>query len=102
MGIMWRVYIQRHPTISRWYARMERRPSWVAQAAFLAAVLVVVVPILLLFGAAVAIGLVVFLTLALFVWIVEAVRDIWHRLTSGATGRWSSDGRRNVRVIRRR
>lgn len=99
---MWRVYIHQHPTLGPWYASVNRRPGWVTRTAVLAAVLVVVVPLLLLALAAVFVGLFVFVTLGLVGQVVAVVSDGWARATSGTQALWGRQGRRNVRVVRRR
>ena len=100
---MWRVYIRNHPTLWPWYASVERRPGWVTRTAVLAAVLTVVVPLLLLLLAALVVGLMVFVVLGLVGWVVAVVSDGWARVAaSGHQAPWRRQGRRNVRVVRRR
>ncbi len=67
---------------------MRRQPSWVAGSALIAAVLVVVIPLLLLTLAAVLVGGVVFALLSLAARVTDFLRG---------PGR---SGRRNVTVIR--
>ncbi len=94
----WRVHINRYPTLERWYTRVDRRPGWVVQLALLAAVFVVVVPLLMLVAAAVFVGLLVFVALSAIVRIMAVVSDGWRRITGH---RNASGGRQNVRVVRR-
>ncbi len=95
----WRVYIRKHPSFGPWYARVERRPGWVAGIAMAAAAVVILVPLLLLTVAAIFVGVVVFVTLGAIVWAVALVRSLIAQVTLGTRGR--GDGRQNVRVIRR-
>jgi len=83
-----------------WYAHVNRNPGWVTGIAFFTAVLVVVVPLLLLFAAAMLVGLVVFVTLGLIARIATALRFLWVKATPGSGGLGLNQGRRNVRVIR--
>ena len=93
---MWRVYLHHHPTIRPWADRINRQPRWLLWSAGLAAGLVVVLPILVLMGAAVLVGLVVFLVLSA----VLAIRALPLRLWQLLAGRRGDDGRRNVRIVR--
>lgn len=106
----WRVYVKQHPRFGPWYQRVDRAPSWAVKAAVIAAMFVIVVPVVALTIAAVAVGLVVFGLLSIIVWGAWHLRLLWRRLT-GADGRHahpqtqsSADagaGRVNVRVIHR-
>ncbi len=87
---------RRHPGAGRLYARVRRQPGWVTRTAFIIAVLVVVVPILLLTLAAVAVGLACLLVLGL----VAQIGRFFANLFRGGLGR-EDDGRRNVRVVER-
>lgn len=95
----WRFYIRQHEVLGPWYARIERRPSWVAQIALIAAALVVVVPIVLLAMAAVVVGLAVFIVLGLVAQLAIMIRLGWARITSAGLD-FPNRNRRNVRVIR--
>lgn len=102
--IDWKVYVRQHPRYGVWYQRVERQPSWVVKTAVALAVLIVVVPLVLLFLAAVAVGLIAFLVLG----VAAAIWGGVARLLGGGGGGplkprpgWRhDDGRRNVRVIR--
>ena len=88
---------RRHPGAGMWYTRVSRQPGWVTKTAMMAALLVVVVPIIALTIAAVIIGLACLLILSL-------VANIWRWVTSPfAAGPKPSkdDGRRNVTIIDR-
>ena len=101
--MMWRAYIRQHPTLGPWQHRIEQNPSWVTRTAFLAAVLVVVVPLLLLFTAAVIVGIVLFVTLGLVAGIIGFFRRILSNLRLDGRGSYiPNEGRENVRVIRRK
>ena len=103
---MWRIYVRKyieeHPKAGRWYARVERGPSWAIGPAVGVAALVIVVPLVLLSLAAVAAGLIVFLLLALVGQVFSVIRSIWRGLTGQRDGApLAADGRHNVRVIHR-
>lgn len=91
----WHEHIREHPTMGVWYERYRSRPSWVVRGALVAAVLVVVVPLVLLTLAAVIVGMLVFAALSL-------VASIGNLFGGGRDVKPSGDdGRRNVRVIQR-
>jgi len=102
---MWRMYIKQHPSIGPWYARIERQPSWVVKAATIAALLVVVLPLLMLTLAAVLVGLCVFFLLAALLTILNLVGKLisgqYHLPSKSDKTDGRDDGRRNVRVIHR-
>ncbi len=87
---------RRHPGAGMWYTRVSRQPSWVTKTALVAALIVVVVPIIALTIAAVIIGLLCLLVLSL-------VASVWRFVTSPFSGTRASkdDGRRNVTIIDR-
>lgn len=87
---------RRHPGTGVWVTRISRQPGWVTKTALLAAMLVVVVPIVLLTLAAVVIGLTCLGVLGL---IASAGRFV-SRLLGWSHPR-QDDGRRNVQVIDR-
>lgn len=87
---------RRHPGAGVWVTRISRQPGWVTKTALLAAMLVVVVPIVLLTLAAVVIGLTCLGVLGL---IASAGRFV-AGLFGGAHPR-KDDGRRNVQIIDR-
>jgi antibiotic biosynthesis monooxygenase (ABM) superfamily enzyme len=88
---------RRHPGAGMWYTRVSRQPSWVTKTALLAALLVVVVPIILLTLAAIVIGLICFTALSL-------IASAWRFISSpfSSTRPPKNDGRRNVQIIDRR
>ena len=101
--MMWRAYIRQHPTLGPWQHRIEQKPSWVIRSAFLAAVLVVVVPLLLLFAAAMVVGIVLFVTLGLVAGIMGVFQRLWSSLSHDSSVSYlPNEGRENVRVIRRK
>ncbi|MCC6579674.1 MAG: hypothetical protein IT440_04475 [Phycisphaeraceae bacterium] len=86
----------------RLHQRMPRiggLPSWVTCVAVLAALVVIVLPMLALILAAVLVGAIVMALLSLVALVIRIARDLWRGLTGG----WSTDddGRRNVRVLPR-
>ena len=91
----WRAYVREHPTFGTYYARVERQPGWVVRLTLLAAVLVIVVPLMILTLAAVLTAGVVFVLASL----VARVASLFTRgpRDVGPT----DDGRENVRVIER-
>lgn len=94
---MWRVRFEKGAGPGQWFNRAAGQPNWVTKWALIAAVVVIVVPLMVLAMAGLAVGLVVFVTLALIVRIAVIVR-------TAVGGLWparGSDGRRNVRVIDR-
>ena len=93
--MMWRVYIRNSRTFGPIYERIERRPNWVARTALVAAALVVLVPLLVLFIAAIVVGAIVFLTLALIAAVLATVANLFNGLGLRPAGR------KNVRVIER-
>ncbi|MCA9297023.1 MAG: hypothetical protein KC983_10910 [Phycisphaerales bacterium] len=69
----------------------QQQPSWVTKIAAVTFLLVIAIPVLFLFFAALIMGLAVFIVLGIAAWILRAVRRILpHR-----------DGRENV-IVRRR
>lgn len=100
--MIWRVYIRQHPKLGPLYTRIERQPSWVARTAFIAAVLVVVIPLLMLFTAALFVGIVLFILFGLIAGVIGVVARLVSFLTPAQGGPLeSSDGRENVRVLHR-
>jgi len=77
------------------HVQLDRQPGWVFKAAGAAVLLLVVLPLALLSLAALAVGVAVFLGLAL---VVTAWQRLLAWLTPGA--RAPAEVRRNVRVIR--
>ena len=82
-----------------WYRRVQGRPTWVWQAAIVAAVVVFAIPVVLLVLAALLAAAVVFTVLSL----VLGGLGVLRRLFSGGGANWPTgpvqdDGRRNVRV----
>lgn len=80
------------------YGRLRREPGWVAGTAFLAAALVVVIPLIVLVVTAIFVGLVVFVVLSLVAQVVAFVRAGWQRIGPGEG--LAGGGRENVRVVR--
>ncbi len=94
---MWRVRFDKGTGPGQWFNCAAGQPNWVIKWALIAAVVVIVVPLMLLAMAGLAVGLVVFVALALIVRIAVIIR-------TAIGGLWparSSDGRHNVRVIDR-
>ncbi|MCC7145838.1 MAG: hypothetical protein IT443_05285 [Phycisphaeraceae bacterium] len=91
---MWRTYIRSNRWTSPWASQVERHPGWVAKTALVAALLVIVLPLALLFFTAVLVGVVVFAVLSLTVRLKAWLGGVFR---AGSLG----DGRRNVRVIAR-
>jgi hypothetical protein len=87
--------IRTDPRVGRWYAQFQSRPSWVWRVA-LAAAMVIVVPVVAMFLAAVITFLVVFAAASLLNILVQTFRS----LLGGRAGDPTDEGRRNVRVIR--
>ncbi len=69
----------------------QRQPSWVTKVAAVTFLLVIAIPVLMLFFAAVIIALAVFLVLGIVAWIMRSVRGLMPK----------RDGRENV-IVRRR
>ncbi len=95
---MWRVYLQNHPMAGRYYQYANRQPSWIVKTALAAAALVLLIPLVtlvLLFIAAVIVGVAVFLVLA----ILMSILTLPFRLFSALFRRQPDPGRRNVVVI---
>ena len=97
----WQVRFQeevhrRHPGAGAWFTRLSRQPGWVTKTATIAALLVVVVPIIALTLAALLIGTACLLVLGI-------IASVWRFVTSPFTGPRApkDDGRRNVQVIER-
>lgn len=87
------------PRFQAWQHRVGGRPGWVWKSAALAAVLVVVVPLVLLTLAAAVVGLAVFAVMSLVAAIVGGLSNV----LGGPRGKQSDAGsyRHNVRVIER-
>ncbi len=96
--VMWRVYLQNHPVAGRYYQYAHRQPGWIVKTALAAAALVLLIPLvtlILLFIAAVIVGVAVFLVLA----ILMSILTLPFRLFSALFRRQPDSGRRNVVVI---
>lgn len=96
------MYLQQHKTFGPWvhrYDRIQRQPSWVLKLALVAAVLVIVVPLLILTFAAILIGVVVFTIGSLVASGLRVISDLFTRRPTSPVQ--FDDGRRNVRIIRR-
>ena len=94
---MWRIRLDENADPGQWARYTAGQPGWVIKCTFIAAVLVVVVPLIVLAVAGMLVGLVVFVLLALFVRLVAivqaAIDAVWPGRRAG--------GRRNVNVIDR-
>jgi len=94
---MWRIRFDNGTGPGQWFNYVIGQPNWVAKWALIATVAVIVVPLMVLAIAGLAVGLVVFVALALIVRIAVIIRTVFDGLWPGSR----SDGRRNVRVIDR-
>jgi hypothetical protein len=100
--------MRQDPRVGPLYARVSRRPGWTWKYAGLAAVAVIVVPIILLVMAAVATFVLVFVLLSIIAAVINVFRSLLPGPRPGSHGTGSSGhtpppqadgGRRNVRVI---
>lgn len=91
---MWRVYINRHPTLGPMVTRMSGQPFWIWGLSALAGLLVVVIPLVALGLAAILIALLVLVVLSLVYWIVTLPMRVLRMFSPR-----DDDGRRNVRVV---
>jgi hypothetical protein len=76
-----------HPRAQVWQTRLSRMPRW----GWIAVLIGVVLPLVVVGAVALASGLVVFLAVALVLGVLNAVRRLFHRP--------ADDGRRNVRIV---
>lgn len=81
------MFVTNHPQISRWQARLARMPRW----GWMALAIGVAIPVVALLMVVFVWGLVVFAAVALFVFVLNFVRRLFHRQRS--------DGRDNVRIV---
>lgn len=99
--MIWKTYIRQHPRFGPWYTRVERQPSWVIKFTAIAAVLVIVVPLVLLTFAALLVAAVVFTFLALVMRGLAVLGSIFNFSNPDDAPTYRGDGRENVRVIQR-
>lgn len=98
---MWRVNFQTfrgNPAFDQMYQRVGSKPGWVTKWAFIAAAIVIVVPLAVLALAGMLVGTIVFVLLALIAQVVAIVRTGFESIFGASA---QSSGRRNVRVIHR-
>jgi uncharacterized protein YfaT (DUF1175 family) len=89
--------LRNDPRIAGWYQRVAGQPSWVWKFAAIAALAVLVVPVLMLVFSALAAFLLVFVALGVAHRLGVWLNGLFEK-HSGSLRR-SDDGRRNVRVV---
>jgi uncharacterized membrane protein YdcZ (DUF606 family) len=90
--------LRQHPSMGAFGQRFGGRPSWTWQFAGLAAMLVIVIPIIALLLLAVVTFVVVYTISALIASITDGIKGLFGRGRDSGSG--GGGGRRNVRVIR--
>ncbi len=89
-------------TSSRVYRYVRERPNWVTRTALTVFALVLMLPIIAFVIFALALGAIVFLSLAAFSAITRGLRaGLGHDRSHGGTTGSDDEGRDNVRVISR-
>ena len=95
---MWRIYIKNHPQFGPVYERVNTQPSWITKLALSVALIIFFIPLAVLFLAALLVGTVVFVVLALVVRVITVIQNLFSPERSQTS---AEQGRENVRVIDR-